>query len=450
VAAPCAYELSTLSALLPAVGGPGSVDVTANLASCAWTAVSNAAWITVTGGAVGTGSGTVTFSVAANPGEERLGTITAAGHTFTVDQAPVPCEFGLGALSAPFAAGGGDGSVGVTANIGSCGWSAVSNAAWVTVTGGAAGTGNGTVSFSVATNAGAARIGTITIAGRTFTVLQGAAGCSYSLYSWSSSFATDGGPGETRVWTNIPSCTWNSISNAPAWLTITTGAAGTGSTYVNYQVAPNQGPARQGTLTIAGRTYTVSQAGAPCSFVLSASGAAIAAVGGAGSVNVTASNAACAWTAVSSAPQWLSVTAGASGTGSGTVSFAVGVNSGDVRTATLTIGGKAFTVTQASPPCTYGITPNAKSFPALGGADTVVVSARFPSCAWTAVSNAPSWLRVTAGVIGTGPGAVTYTVADNPGEPRSGTLTVAGHAFTVTQEEHGTPVRRAVKRKPGS
>jgi hypothetical protein len=47
---------------------------------------------------------------------------------------------------------------------------------WISVTGGANGSGNGTVSFSVAANAGAARSGTLTIAGQTYTVNQGAAG----------------------------------------------------------------------------------------------------------------------------------------------------------------------------------------------------------------------------------------------------------------------------------
>jgi YD repeat-containing protein len=57
-------------------------------AGCAWTAVSNAGWITVTSGASGTGNGTVGYSVAANGGsDQRQGTVTIAGQTFTVTQA---------------------------------------------------------------------------------------------------------------------------------------------------------------------------------------------------------------------------------------------------------------------------------------------------------------------------------------------------------------------------
>ena len=55
-----------------------------------------------------------------------------------------------------------------------CQWTATSGATWITITSGAAGTGNGTVSFTVANNTGAARTGTLTIAGRAFTVTQAA------------------------------------------------------------------------------------------------------------------------------------------------------------------------------------------------------------------------------------------------------------------------------------
>jgi hypothetical protein len=140
------------------------------------------------------------------------------------------------------------------------------------------------------------------------------------------------------------------------------------------------------------------------------------------------------------------VTAGASGTGSGSVSWAAAANAGDIRAATVVIGSRTFTVQQASPPCTYGIAPTARAFPAAGGSGSVAVTATFGSCAWTAVSNA-AWITVTSGASGAGAGTVAFAVADNPGEPRTGTLTVAERTFTVTQEKHGTAVRRNLKGK---
>jgi hypothetical protein len=48
--------------------------------------VSNDSFITLTSGNSGSGNGTVNYSVAANPGAARTGTMTIAGHTFTVTQ----------------------------------------------------------------------------------------------------------------------------------------------------------------------------------------------------------------------------------------------------------------------------------------------------------------------------------------------------------------------------
>ena len=46
------------------------------------------------------------------------------------------------------------------------------------------------------------------------------------------------------------------------WLSVTTGAAGYGSAITYFVVAPNYGPPRQGTLTIAGLVFTAVQEGA--------------------------------------------------------------------------------------------------------------------------------------------------------------------------------------------
>ncbi len=169
----CTYIINPTSTNVVAAGGTGSVTVTAGT-GCAWTAVSNDAFITVTGGASGSGNGTVNYSVAANSGPARTGTITIAGQTFTVNQGN-GCSYVIAPTSTSVAAGGGSGSVTVTTATG-CTWTAASNDAFITVTGGASGSGNGTVTYSVATNTGTARTGTITIAGQTFTVNQDAAG----------------------------------------------------------------------------------------------------------------------------------------------------------------------------------------------------------------------------------------------------------------------------------
>jgi hypothetical protein len=86
--AACSFAIAPTSQEFSVSGGSNSIAVTAS-DSCAWTAVSNDDWITITSGNSGTGSGTVNYSVAANTGPARVGTMTIAGQTFTVSQSAV-------------------------------------------------------------------------------------------------------------------------------------------------------------------------------------------------------------------------------------------------------------------------------------------------------------------------------------------------------------------------
>lgn len=82
----CTFSISPTSASFSSSGGTGSVSVTAGT-GCAWTAVSNATFITITSGSSGSGNGTVNYSVASNSStSSRTGTMTIAGQTFTVTQ----------------------------------------------------------------------------------------------------------------------------------------------------------------------------------------------------------------------------------------------------------------------------------------------------------------------------------------------------------------------------
>ncbi|MFN0087469.1 MAG: BACON domain-containing protein [Blastocatellia bacterium] len=129
------------------------------------------------------------------------------------------------------------------------------------------------------------------------------------------------------------------------WITITSGASGAGAGAVGYSVAPNPGPARMGTMLIAGRTFTVVQ-DSGCAFSISPGSRNFGSGGGQGTVSVTASGAACSWQATSGFP-WITVAAGVSNAGSGTVGFSIGANSGVPRSGTLIVAGQIFTVTQA-------------------------------------------------------------------------------------------------------
>ena len=80
----CTFSVSPTSESVVSAGGSDSVAVTAGT-GCMWTAVSNAAFLNITGGASGTGDGTVSYTAAANTTtSRRSGTMTIAGQTVTV------------------------------------------------------------------------------------------------------------------------------------------------------------------------------------------------------------------------------------------------------------------------------------------------------------------------------------------------------------------------------
>ena len=83
--------------------------------------------------------------------------------------------------------------------------------------------------------------------------------CSFSINPTSASFAAAGGTQSVTVTTQA-GCNWTAASNN-SFITVTSGASGSGSGTVNYSVAANTSTARSGSLTIAGLTHSVSQAG---------------------------------------------------------------------------------------------------------------------------------------------------------------------------------------------
>ncbi|MDA8084424.1 MAG: PKD domain-containing protein [Nitrospiraceae bacterium] len=82
------------------------------------------------------------------------------------------------------------------------------------------------------------------------------------LSSHANSFGYGGGTGTVGT-LNGGCCDWTAVSN-DSWLHVTSGSSGKGIGVVGYSVDPYAGAVqRTGTLTIAGITYTVTQAGLP-------------------------------------------------------------------------------------------------------------------------------------------------------------------------------------------
>jgi len=262
----------------------------------------------------------------------------------TTQTAPT-CTYSLTSSGASVVAAGGTSSVTVNAGAG-CTWTPSSNAGWLTCTP-ATGTGTGTMTWTAAANTGtASRTGTITVQGQSFTVTQaGVTTCTYSLSASTGSAVASGTTSYFTVNAGT-GCAWTATSSA-GWLGCT--ANGTGTANVSWTAAANTGTSsRTATITIQGQTFTVTQAGATCTFTLSSSSLSLGSIASIGNVNVTAGLSTCGWTAVSSATAWLTITAGFSGTGNGTVSYSALANPLTTsRSATLTIAGQTVNVSQA-------------------------------------------------------------------------------------------------------
>jgi sugar lactone lactonase YvrE len=379
----CTYSLNPLSRDVPAAGGSGSVAVVAGT-GCSWTAASQANWITISAGSSGSGNGTVNYQVAANTGPaERTGTVTVGGATHTVRQAgsggggamldkylitnalPSTCTF-----SSPPAS--------VTAFPSTAARAYV----WFSIYGVRVGdvfridyyTPSGTLytprsgsyqpedeagdfclnePFPIAGTEVAAMPGVWTVRAYlnqaplftlTFTI-QGAP-CTYSLSPASGSFNASGGTGNVSVVAGN-GCAWTASSSA-GWITVSSGGTGSGNGTVTYQVAANTVTAsRTATLTIAGQTHTVTQAGVPaCEYTVSPASESVPSGGGSRRITISTASG-CNWTATTSAT-WISITAGASGSGNGSVEYTVAANpTSTARTGTISVAGRSVSVSQA-------------------------------------------------------------------------------------------------------
>ena len=171
----CSFAIAPATASLSSAAESVTVTVIAS-AGCTWAASSTVSWIVVAAGASGSGNGAVSVQVAANTGAGRTGNVLIAGQVMRIDQsaATVPCTYSIAPTGQTLSSTGGGMTTTVTTGAG-CRWTATSNASWLRITAGASGAGNGTVSLSADANTGAARVGTASIAGGTFTVSQEAA-----------------------------------------------------------------------------------------------------------------------------------------------------------------------------------------------------------------------------------------------------------------------------------
>ena len=253
---PCAFVLSASTVALTAAGGSGSVSVSTE-DRCAWTARANVDWISITGGANSVGSGTAAFTASANSETSaRTGTLTIADKPVSVTEdaavapTPTPCTFAVSPTSATFDKRGGTDHVTITAPE-TCRWTVASSAAWLHITSGAEGTGNGTVTYAVDANVDpAARASTIAVADKTIAISQPgdlrSLRVSISVLHFSPCMPASE---MTTTITTAAACPWTASSNV-SWMAVTRGGSTVGSGVAGFTVAENYDLPRAGQILV--------------------------------------------------------------------------------------------------------------------------------------------------------------------------------------------------------
>ncbi len=144
---------------------------------------------------------------------------------------------------------------------------------------------------------------------------------------------------------------------------------------------------------------------------------------------------------VSNLPSWITATfapATLAGPGSGTSTLTLSANSNAVAAQlSLVVNASAAGVSHTSNlnvtvPCSYSLSSTSTLIASTGGSALVnVITAA--GCQWNATSST-SWIAISSGASGSGSGPIQLTVAQNSnGVARTGTVTIAGTVFSVTQ-----------------
>ena len=241
--------------------------------------------------------------------------VSSCGSTAETVTGPsqVRCSVQAQTESPSFTVAGGTGTLRVTTNR-ECTWSAQSEAPWLTLTPPMNGQGEGTVQFTVGPNGlPASRATAIKVEEQRLQISQEGRPCEFRVSSTLETVEAGGGDRTVQVTTTTAPCRWTANSDVP-WITITSGREGNDTGAVTFRVDPLSGPARTGTVTIAGQVIQVQQ-GAGCSYTVGTDALNFGAAGGPGEVTVSAPPG-CSWTAQSAVP-WITVTGGGDGQWSG-------------------------------------------------------------------------------------------------------------------------------------
>ena len=249
--AACSYSINPSS-----VVAYGAETVTFSITApsgCAWTSIASEG-ITIQTGASGTASGIVSAALAANNSPStRAGSIEVAGQTLSITQAASSCTYSL-TSSGIVPDTGGQAQIAVTAPAG-CPWTAQLESPLGTLVSGGSGTGNGTVTVSLAANDSVGWLYPVVAVGPQSITLSEADICAYALSP--QTLSSQAGSGSISVTANHPGCSWY-VSSNQNWLVVSGSATGSGS--FSYTVQANTGTtARSAVVTLDNRQFTIKQ-----------------------------------------------------------------------------------------------------------------------------------------------------------------------------------------------
>ena len=344
----CQIGLSAPPQTVPAAGSTLTLNVD-TARDCSWTATPETGWVQVTPRS-GQGSGPITLSVSANADTRaRSAAVTVNDASVRINQEALPCRFDFDPQHVRINPEGGSTTIRVTTSE-ACEWRASIQAGWVRVLT-ERGTGSGAVELEIGRNDGPVRAAALTVAGQTIEVTQDSFSaprppvtCTFAIDSERASFRSTGGGGSVRVITE-PGCPWNAAAQA-SWVSVAQ-PTGIGPGALAYTVAAHTSTVsdRSGTLTVAGKTHSISQQA--CALTLDPSGQTFGSPGGSSSVRVN-TEPGCTWTASSSAG-WVSVSR-ASGSGPDALPYQVAVNGSTTedRSASITVSGRTHAVRQTA------------------------------------------------------------------------------------------------------
>lgn len=220
-------------------------------------------------------------------------------------------------------------------------WTAQSNSSWIQITSDTAGAGSASIEFTVAANpAVTSRTGSITVAGKTLTVVQ--EGLWADVSTEDTSFGVESDYGTLWVETEGGG-TWTASTDVD-WIHLFD-ESGTGTTPVMFVVDDytTTTASRSGTITIAGKTVIITQQGYELS--IDPQVAEVGSNAGAGQFGVSAPIDA-VWEAIADC-DWITIIGARTGIGDGVIQYTIADNlTGETRTGRIVIAGKTYTITQ--------------------------------------------------------------------------------------------------------